>query len=179
MPYILNGLSREVRFNMGECRNDWGGYFIIDGKEKVIIPQEKFADNMLYIHSLKDNYFSHSAEIRSVSEDASKPIRTLYVQIVQSSEQESRGQIVVSIPNVKKPIPLFIVMRALGIISDHDIIETCLLDLKGKEEYIELFRPSIYDAGYIFSQVTALKYIATFIKLSVSNPTNRDLQRKT
>jgi len=37
---ILKSLSPEVRFNMGECRNDYGGYFIIDGKEKVIIPQE-------------------------------------------------------------------------------------------------------------------------------------------
>ena len=46
---ILNGLSTNVRFNLGECRNDFGGYFIIDGKEKVIISQEKFADNMLYI----------------------------------------------------------------------------------------------------------------------------------
>jgi DNA-directed RNA polymerase II subunit RPB2 len=46
---ILKSLSPEVRFNMGECRNDFGGYFIIDGKEKVIIPQEKFADNMIYI----------------------------------------------------------------------------------------------------------------------------------
>ena len=39
---ILNGLNREVRYNMGECRNDYGGYFIVDGKEKVIICQEKF-----------------------------------------------------------------------------------------------------------------------------------------
>ena len=31
---ILKNLSREARFNMGECRNDPGGYFIIDGKEK-------------------------------------------------------------------------------------------------------------------------------------------------
>ena len=46
---ILNGLPSEIRFNMGECRNDNGGYFIIDGKEKLIIPQEKFADNLLYI----------------------------------------------------------------------------------------------------------------------------------
>ena len=46
---ILNGLSKEARFNMGECRNDLGGYFIIDGKEKLIIPQETFADNMLYV----------------------------------------------------------------------------------------------------------------------------------
>lgn len=31
---ILSGLPKEMRFNMGECRNDIGGYFIIDGKEK-------------------------------------------------------------------------------------------------------------------------------------------------
>jgi DNA-directed RNA polymerase II subunit RPB2 len=34
---ILRGLDRLVRFEMGECKNDRGGYFIIDGKEKCII----------------------------------------------------------------------------------------------------------------------------------------------
>ena len=46
---VLNNLDRHISFNMGECKNDSGGYFILDGKEKVIISQEKFADNMLYI----------------------------------------------------------------------------------------------------------------------------------
>ena len=46
---ILNGLSRESRHALGECRNDPGGYFIIGGKEKTVIAQEKFANNMLYI----------------------------------------------------------------------------------------------------------------------------------
>ena len=27
---ILNKMNKEVRFNAGECRNDYGGYFIID-----------------------------------------------------------------------------------------------------------------------------------------------------
>ena len=31
---LLQGLSPEARFNMGECRNDPGGYFIIGGNEK-------------------------------------------------------------------------------------------------------------------------------------------------
>ena len=68
---IYNSLNRMARFNMGECKNDRGGYFIIDGKEKVIISQEKFADNTLYIRDKVNELYSHSAEIRTVSEDAS------------------------------------------------------------------------------------------------------------
>ena len=166
---ILNGLARDVRFNMGECKNDYGGYFIIDGKEKVIVSQEKFADNILYIRKNKDdNIYSFSAEVRSVSEDASKPIRTTAVKIVAPSTVLSNNQIVVLIPNVRKPIPLFILMRALGVVSDQQIIEYCLLtDLtenKNHNSYVDLFIPSIHDANKIFNQETALKFIASFTK---------------
>ena len=161
---ILNKLDNAVKFNMGECKNDNGGYFIIDGKEKVIINQEKFADNMFYIRENYNDMFSHSAEIRSVSEDASKPVRTLSVRIVRPSPKYKNGNIVVNIPNVRKPVPLFIVMRALGIVSDKEIIEHCLLDLEKYENYVDLFIPSIHDAGNIFNQEVALKYIATLTK---------------
>ena len=162
---ILNKLARDVRFNMGECRNDFGGYFIINGKEKVIIPQETFANNMIYIKkNSKLDIYSYSAEIRSVSEDASKPIRTTAVKILSPSPALSNNQIVVSVPNVRKPIPLFILMRALGVISDKDIIKTCLLDIKKNEKYIDLFIPSVHDANKIFTQETALDYIKFFTK---------------
>jgi len=161
---VLNGLNREVRYNMGECRNDYGGYFIIDGKEKVIISQEKFADNMLYIRDNYNEIYSHGADIRTVSEDASKPERTLSIRIVAPTTQYSNNQIVVNIPNVRKPIPLFIVFRALGVISDKEIIEYCLLDLEANSSMIDLFIPSIHDAGKIFTQETALEYIKTFTK---------------
>lgn len=162
---ILSGLSSEVRYNMGECKNDYGGYFIIDGKEKVIVPQEKFANNMLYIKKNKeDETYSHSAEIRSVSEDASKPIRTMAIKIVAPTTVLSNNQMVVTVPNVRKPVPLFILMRALGVVSDKSIIEYCLLDLKKNEPYIDLFIPSIHDANQIFNQETALRYIASFTK---------------
>ncbi len=105
---VLHGLNRDVRYNMGECRNDYGGYFIIDGKEKVMISQEKFADNMLYIRDNYNDIYSHGADIRTVSEDASKPERTLSVRIVAPNMNYSNNQIVVNIPNVRKPIPLFI-----------------------------------------------------------------------
>jgi DNA-directed RNA polymerase II subunit RPB2 len=162
---ILKSLAKEVRFNMGECRNDYGGYFIIDGKEKLIISQEKFADNMLYIKVNKsDDTYSHSAEIRSVSEDTSKAVRTTAVKIVAPSPTLSNNQIVVVVPNVRKPVPLFILMRALGVVSDLDIIKTCLLDIDKNSNYVDLFIPSVHDANKIFNQETALEYIATFTK---------------
>mgnify|MGYP001436411560 CR=1 FL=1 len=56
---LLNGISPEARFNMGECRNDQGGYFIIDGKEKSIVCQEKFADNTIYIRDKVNDLYSN------------------------------------------------------------------------------------------------------------------------
>ena len=161
---LLNNLSSSACFNLGECRNDKGGYFIIDGKEKAIVSQEGRANNILYIKDKVNELYSHSAEIRSVSEDASKPIRTLSVRIVADQTTSSNKNIVVNVPNVRKPVPLFILMRALGVISDKEIIETCLLDMDKYKELIDLFIPSVYDAGNIFTQQAALKYMATLTR---------------
>lgn len=162
---ILNQLAPDVCFNMGECRNDYGGYFIIDGKEKVIVPQETFADNTLYVRKYKhDEKYLYSSEIRSVSEDTSKPVRTSSIKMVAPSATHSNNQLVVDVPNVRKPIPLFILMRALGVVSDKDVIEKCILDMNLNERYIDYFIPSIHDACKIFTQTSALEFIATFTK---------------
>ena len=193
---ILNGLSRETKFNMGECKNDYGGYFIIDGKEKVIVSQEKFANNMVYVKKYNgDDTYSYSADIRSVSEDSSKQIRTTSVRIVSgglgdsgscgiaegsdsnnsasnaskaatTTKAYSNNHIVVLVPNVRTPVPLFILMRALGVISDRDIIDTCLLGIERNADMVELFRPSIHDANRVYTQQTALEFIKTFTKIN-------------
>ena len=162
---ILHGLEPKARFYMGECKNDNGGYFIIDGKEKTIISQEKFADNMIYIReNNEDNVYTHAADVRTVSEDASKPERTLSVRIVAPTTLLTNKQIVVNIPNVRSPVPLFIVMRALGVLSDREILEFCLLDLDEHAELLDHFIPSIHDANKIFTQEGAIKFIATLTK---------------
>jgi DNA-directed RNA polymerase II subunit RPB2 len=161
---ILRGLDPSVRFEMGECKNDYGGYFIIDGKEKCIVSQEKFADNMLYIRDKVNDLYNYGADVRSVSEDASKPVRTVGVRMVAPTTTLKNGQIVVNVPNVRKPVPLFILMRALGVESDKKIIEYCLLNLEKYSSYIDLFIPSIHDANRFFNQEVAIKYIATLTK---------------
>ena len=169
---ILTGMTPELRFQMGECRNDLGGYFIIDGKEKVLIPQEKFADNLLDVKKESGDFMA-SATIRSVSENVSKPIRTLSMKIMAPaglpigsgvSGKFSNENIVVAVPNVRKPVPLFILFRALGIISDKDILTMCVYDLKKYESLLDVFRPSIHEAGGIMTQKAALEFIAVLTK---------------
>lgn len=163
---ILQGMGVESRYQLGECKNDYGGYFIISGKEKVIVSQEKFGDNMLYVKQNKDPdaQYNLSCEIHSVSEDSSKPIRFTSVKMVSPDSSFTNRQLVVDIPNVKKPVPLFILMRALGLQSDKEIIEHCLLNLSNNQHLIDLFIPSVHDASTIFTQHVALEFIAKLTK---------------
>jgi DNA-directed RNA polymerase II subunit RPB2 len=180
---ILRNLHPDVRFSMGECTEDIGGYFIINGKEKTVVCQEKFGDNMLYIRKSADEEIDdeddvpvetqyYSAEIRSVSENVSKPVRTLSVKLLTPQNMRvnfetvtvTNKNIVVNIPNVRKAVPLFIVFRALGVISDKAIIETCLLDLEKYDYMMEFLRPSVHDAGGILTQKMAIHYISCLVK---------------
>jgi len=162
---VLNRLPKETRYTMGECNHDYGGYFIIDGKEKVLVPQEKFSNNMIYIRTVNDNLHDFSVEIRSVSEDTSKPQRTFAIRRVAPSTTYTNGQIMVFIPNVRKSVPLFIVFRALGIISDKDICKMIVSDLEAYPNYVASLIPCVHDAGGIFNQMNALEYIASFTKV--------------
>ena len=162
---ILNGLNKQARYQMGECLQDLGGYFIIQGKEKTVVCQEKFADNMLYIKQNDETSdYMLSAEIKSISENVAKPKRTLSIRMMSPNEKFTNKNIVVNIPNVRKPIPLFILFRALGVLSDRAIIEMCLLDMEKYEHLIDVFIPSVHDSGGILTQKLAIDYISTFIK---------------
>ena len=189
---ILNNLPPLTKHSLGECKNEHGGYFIIDGKEKCIVTQEKFADNMLYIKQYVDAEddhedveatrgadrddeetdpavktppkYSFSADIRSVSENVSKPTRTLSVRMMNVGKKFSFQNIVVNIPNVRAPVPLFIVFRALGVLSDKAIIEMCLLDMDKYAGWVDGFIPSVHDAGTVMTQEDALDYMSLLIK---------------
>ena len=160
---VLSKLHPSVCYNLGECKNDQVVILLLVEKKKQYITENR-ADNILYVKDKFNEIYSHAAEIRSASEDASKPVRTLSVRIMADQPTQDYKNIVVSIPNIRKPVPLFILMRALGVISDKEIITTCLLDLKKHEELLELFIPSVYDAGTIFTQEAALQYLSTLTK---------------
>ena len=70
---VLHDLTPDTRREMGECKWDQGGYFIIDGKEKVIVSQERIATNRIFISRSKDPKFSYEGLIRCTSEQSPFP----------------------------------------------------------------------------------------------------------
>ena len=74
---------------MGECQYDQGGYFIIDGKEKVIVAQERQIENKIYINDVakKDDRFKIISEIRSAPEHKFQPARITKLFIFKEKNQ--------------------------------------------------------------------------------------------
>ena len=115
----------------GECAFDAGGYFIINGSEKTVLVQERAAANQVYCFNVSkgNNKWSWLAEIKSVPDF--KQISPKQINMMISSKNNGFGHtICVQIPRVKQPIPLFIVFRALGILSDKEISSYILLNVE-------------------------------------------------
>ena len=84
----LYGLKDNALRIAGECEYDQGGYFIIDGKEKVIVSQERQIENKIYINDVqkKDDKFKIISEIRSAPEHKFQPARITKVFIYKEKK---------------------------------------------------------------------------------------------
>ena len=109
--------------NHNECNYDLGAYFIINGNEKVIISQEKIVNNIIQVfkNQKASTKFSYLSEIRSLREDCFSIPKTTSVKIT-NKEGLYNNTICVLLPHMKTEIPIFILFRSLGIISDKEII---------------------------------------------------------
>jgi DNA-directed RNA polymerase II subunit RPB2 len=150
---VLHGLSDKDLIDLGECPYDQGGYFIINGSEKVIVAQERMATNTVHVFAkAQPAPYTHYAEIRSVPEKGSKSPSALSLKLCKNP-----AVIRVSVPMVKQDIPIFILYRALGFLSDREIIEHILYEQD--EEVFSLLKDSIEEAAVIQDQAMALDYI--------------------
>jgi len=126
---VLNSQGAKVLRNFNECPMDPGGYFIVNGKEKVIVSQERITTNRLFITESPDPYWDIKAYIRCTSAISLSPRTVEFYVITQNrdnAKEEHRGNlgaILVSLPSINGLIPLTWVFRAFGIESDRAIVE--------------------------------------------------------
>jgi DNA-directed RNA polymerase beta subunit len=158
----------------GECKFDAGGYFIINGSEKTVLGQERAAENRVYCFNISKNNTKYTwmAEIKSVPDF--KCISPKQTNMMVSSKNNGFGHaICVQMPRIKQPIPLFIVFRALGIISDKDICDRILLntiEVKNKDT-LQALQASIIEANKHLTQDECIKFITSF---AMYTPINMD-----
>jgi DNA-directed RNA polymerase II subunit RPB2 len=161
----------------GECPNDPGGYVIINGNEKVIISQEKIANNRLqvYPNQKQNKKYSLVAEVRSAPENTFCVPKLTAVKITPPNEL-NECFIRVSIPHLKTEIPLFTVFKALGCISDKEICYHILNNDEGKLDKVtlSLLKPSICESSSVITQTDAIQYMTHYINSSNSTTKNTE-----
>ena len=87
---ILYGFTEKQLYQVNECPYDSGGYFIINGSEKVLIAQERMATNHVYVFAkAQPSPVTFLAEIRSAVEKGGKTISQFRVQMYRGGTDKT------------------------------------------------------------------------------------------
>ena len=154
--------------NSDECKYEHGGYFIINGNEKVIVSQDRIAENKTYVFKdTKLSAYSYIAEIRSVPENIFSPPKLTVLKLSSKSTQFGK-YIRVVIHHVKHDIPIFILFRALGIESDKEIIQYILYDLDDAYnlKLAQNLKGCIEESNNYLYTSDALEYLSNYLSIT-------------
>ena len=155
-----------------ECKYDLGGYTIINGNEKVIISQERVANNIIQVfkNNKISSKYSYICEVRSCREDIFNIPRLTSIRITNKPGKYS-NTIYVSIPNIKHDIPLSIIFRLFGFETDKEILYH-IIDNSSKEEYNEMLKvlvPTLKNNEGVYTQPDAYSYMMKYLHNNLSS----------
>lgn len=156
----LNGLNKKELIEKYEDPYDPGGYFILNGKERVLITVEDLASNKLFVQHNKVGPSEYSAKLFSEQ----GPYRIPHVL-----EQMKDGMIYLSFTRFKR-IPIIVVIKALGLIKDQEIVNFISED----KEYDDIFI-NLFDSVEVRTEEDALEFIAK--KIGIAQPREVKLDR--
>lgn len=158
---LLRTWSEQQLYAHQECPFDQGGYFIINGSEKVLIAQERSAANIVQVFEKKGSVTPYVAEIRSAVEKGSRLISSMQLKMSKSqllNGTVSAQTIKATIPYIKTDILIAVVFRALGVVSDMDILN-CICYDQNDTEMREMIKPCLEEAFVIQDREVALDWI--------------------
>lgn len=119
-----------------ECDFNPGGYFIVNGSEKVIICQERMVENKPLVFLKKDSgVSSHIVQVNSRSYRPNGMMQVLNVKI------KNDGIMTIRVP-ILQEVNVFVLFRILGIQSDKDIIDMIVSDMSDSD-MIDIIRISL------------------------------------
>jgi DNA-directed RNA polymerase II subunit RPB2 len=156
----LSNKEDDVLYAHDECPYDQGGYFVINGSEKVLIAQERSASNIVQVFKKKQSPTPVIAEIRSAVERGSRLISSMQVKLYAKGEaSKGFGQTIkATLPYIKNDVPIGIVFRALGVVSDEAILDHIVYD-KEDTQMLEMLKPCLEEAFVIQEREVALDWI--------------------
>lgn len=125
----LDKLNSDELINHGEDPNDPGGYFIINGNERVIITVEDLLPNKVFFQESSTGPSRFTAKIFSQ--------RGAY-SIPHVIEQMKDGIIYLSFTKFKR-IPIIHIIKSLGMTKDEDIMKAICNEKEYDDVYINLY----------------------------------------
>jgi DNA-directed RNA polymerase II subunit RPB2 len=124
---VLSQMQGICEENKNECIYDFGGYFIVNGNEKVLISQDRINENKVLVFHPNNNAEGLYAEIRSMCDSTYLPPKTTCLNM--SGKLNHMGRIIrINTSFIRSEVPIFVIFRALGIISDKEIITHIVYD---------------------------------------------------
>ncbi|MBW2972697.1 DNA-directed RNA polymerase subunit B'' [Candidatus Woesearchaeota archaeon] len=141
----LHKMSKDELMQNGEDPNDLGGYFIINGTEKVLISVEDLAANKLLIS--KENIGVSEYVGKMFSEGAS-------FKIPHTIEKLKDGMYYLTFTRVRR-IPIIVIIKALGLTKDEDIMMFI-----SRERQFDSVLVNLFEFADIKTEEEALDYIA-------------------
>ncbi len=119
LPIMLNSIKcrlykadDETKIKHGEDPLDEGGYFIVNGSERVLVTQEDLAPNRILVEKLENKTATSLAKVFSTMKGFRAPV---------TLERARDGNLRVSFPSVARKISLIVLLRALGMEKDGEI----------------------------------------------------------
>ncbi len=146
---------------LGECAEDPGGYFIIQGGERVIISQERMSENRPFVFRNNRNVAKEMevVEVKSIGPTNEQVPKSNTVKLVYHPKNPSILLLRSAIPRIKSEIPLFILFRALGVEKDRDIVEL-ILGPEPDSKYTAIFDESMQEGLIARTQEEALAWLS-------------------
>ena len=151
-----------------ECKFDYGGYFIINGNEKVVISQDRISENKTFCFiNNKVSTYSLIAEIRSVQENRLGVPKITTIKMSSKPNQFGR-YIRVNIHHIKTDVPLFILFKALGLANDKEIIQYIVYNVDGAIGTLiaSQLMACVEEANHVMCQRDAIEYLAKYLNIT-------------